>query len=203
MCLENIDVLKEGYAPVLRRISKALLTSYNELGVAGFESSEQFGLAARLFGTRAVSTLIALLRQMGGGFDELNEKVVNSAGVMKDTVDVQLEGLKPFYRLQAAIDLLKVSIAESGVLDAFAEFADDLADLFNRLSDADNGTKRLAFNLVLLFATAGPLIFVAGLLITQVANIGRAFLAVGSLVSFILTPLGLVTTCLLYTSPSP
>lgn len=187
---EDIDVLTEGYAPVLMRIRDALLKSVNELGVRGFESSQEFGLASRIFGTRAVSTMIALLRQMGDGFDELNVKVRNSEGVMRDTAAAQLEGIEGFYRLQAAIANAKIAISESGVLDLFEDIANKAANMLNKFAAASDATKRLVFNIAAIATVAGPSLIGVGLIISLVAKFGQLALFMGSVVSFLLTPLG-------------
>ena len=176
---------------MLSTLSKKLLSADGTL------SQENFGLASRIFGTRSVSTLLALLRQLGDGYDELSTKVNNANGVMRDTADAQLEGIKPFYRLQAAWAKIQIAISESGIMDALADLADTMADFFNKVSSAEEKTKRLGFNILLLTAVSGPAVFIMGLLVTQVANIARGLLMLSAVISFFLTPIGLATGAVL------
>ena len=194
---DDLDVIKHGFTPVLSKISGELLTRLNKYDQKSLPSSAEFGLAGDIFGARAVSTVLALLGQFGDEYEELNRKIRESGGIMEETKEKMLDGLEPFYRLQAAIQNVKIAIAESGVLDAFANFADLLADKANGIASASDATKRLIFNLTLLGTVGGPAIIAVGLVLTTVARFGQMILAVGSLISFLTTPLGLAVAAIL------
>lgn len=189
---DDLDVKTRGFIPVIRTLSRVLL---NESGK--IKSAEMFALASRIFGARAVSTALALMGQLQSGYDDLSGAIRNSAGAMRDTAAIQLEGLEPFYRLQAAVELLKISIAESGVLDTFAGLAEKISQYFQNMAGASEETRRLAFGILTVVTVAGPAIFILGLLITAIARIGQMFIFFGSVVSFLLTPLGLLTVGIL------
>ena len=188
---EDLDVQTRGFIPVMKTLRDILLDSEGKL------KEETKGFAGRLFGTRAMSTALALLGQLGDGYDDLNEKVRNSAGVTEQTADEMIEGLEPFYRLQAAWTNLQVQIAESGVLDTIADLADKIAEFLIKMADASGETKRLSFGLVILSSVAGPAIFLLGGLISALANIGKMFLFVGSSISFFLSPIGILAAAML------
>ena len=189
---DDLDVKTRGFIPVLRTLSRVFL---NESGK--IKSAEMFALASRIFGARAVSTALALMGQLETGYDDLSTSIRNSAGAMRDTAALQLEGLEPFYRLQAAFELLKISISESGVLDTFAKLAEKLAGYFQNMAGASEETRRLAFGILTLITVIGPVIFILGLLISAIARIGSMLLFLGSVVSFLMTPLGLLTVAIL------
>ena len=189
---DDLDVKTRGFIPVLRTLSRVFL---NESGK--IKSAEMFALASRIFGARAVSTALALMGQLQTGYDDLSTSIRNSAGAMRDTAALQLEGLEPFYRLQAAVELLKISISESGVLDTFANLAEKIAAYFQNMAGASEETRRLAFGILSLVTVAGPAIFVLGLLITSVARVGQMFLFFGTVISFLTTPLGVLTVAIL------
>ena len=189
---EQLDLTSHGYIKTLGTIAKSLLDVKGK-----FKNQEAAGLAARLFGARALPTHIALLGQLGGEYDTLSGKIENSGGVTERVASEMIEGLEPFYRLQAAIELIKIKISESGVLDTFANLADRAADLFGSLADTSDETKRLVFGILTLVTVGGPAIFVFGLLLTTVARVGQMFFFLASIISFVLTPLGLLTVALL------
>ena len=188
---DQLNVHARGFLPVMKDLADRLLDYQGNI-----KSSEDFALASRLFGTRAVSTALALLGQLRTNYDDLSDSVRNSAGAMRDTAAAQLEGLEPFYRLQAAFELLKVSISEAGILDAFARLAEKMADFFNKVAATDAGTRRLIFNILALATVSGPAVFAIGLLLTSIGRIGQMFIFAGSVMSFLLTPLGIVTLAL-------
>ena len=189
---EQLDLTSHGYIKTLGTIAKSLLDVKGK-----FKNQEAAGLAARLFGARALPTHIALLGQLGGEYDTLSGKIENSGGVTERVASEMIKGLEPFYRLQAAIELIKIKISESGVLDTFANLADRAADLFGSLADTSDETKRLVFGILTLVTVGGPAIFVFGLLLTTVARVGQMFFFLASIISFVLTPLGLLTVALL------
>ena len=168
---------------MLKSLSKALI----DADTGEVKSGEHFALASRIFGARAVSTALALMGQLRSGYDDLSETVRESGGEMRRTAALQLEGLEPFYRLQAAIELAKISISESGVLDVFSNLSGKVADLFNKLSAASGETRRLVFGILSLATVGGPAIFIFGLLLSMLGRIGQGLLFLGSVVSFILT----------------
>ena len=189
---DQLNVHARGFLPVMKDLADRLLDYQGNI-----KSSEDFALASRLFGTRAVSTALALLGQLRTNYDDLSDSVRNSAGAMRDTAAAQLEGLEPFYRLQAAFELLKVSISEAGILDAFARLAEKMADFFNKVAATDAGTRRLIFNILALTTIAGPAVLAVGLLITSIGRIAQMFLFAGSVLGFLLTPLGIFTAALI------
>ena len=189
---DELNVQTKGFIPVMRTLSKTMLDASGKI-----KNSEMFGLASRLFGARAVSTALALMGQLEGGYDDLSTAVRNSAGATRDAAQQQLEGLEPFYRLQAAVERLKISVSESGVLDTFANLADKIAQYFTRMAGASEETRRLSFGILTLLTVGGPAIFMFGLLITSVARVGQAMLFLGSVFSFLITPIGLLTVAIL------
>ena len=189
---DQLDVSAHGYIKTLGVIAKSLLDVKGE-----FKSQDAKGLAGRLFGTRALSTHIALIGQLGDEYDDLSGKVENSAGSTKRTADAMIKGLEPFYRLQAAVELAKISISESGVLDTFASLAEKVSGFFNKLSDASEETRRLIFGIITLVTVGGPAIFMFGLLLQSIARVGQMFFFLSSLIQFIFTPLGLLTAAIL------
>ena len=189
---DQLNVQTRGFIPVMRTLAKTMLDANGKI-----KNAEMFGLASRLFGARAVSTSLALMGQLEHGYDELSGAVRNSAGATSAAAQQQLEGLEPFYRLQAAVERLKISVSESGVLDTFANLADKIAQYFTRMAGASEETRRLAFGILTLVTVGGPTIFVLGLLVTSVARVGQAMLFLGSVVSFLLSPIGLLTAAIL------
>ena len=189
---DQLNVQTRGFIPVMRTLSKTMIDANGKI-----KNAEMFGLASRLFGARAVSTALALMGQLEHGYDDLSGAVRNSAGATRAAAQKQLEGLEPFYRLQAAVERLKISVSESGVLDTFANLADKIAQYFTRMAGASEETRRLAFGILSLVTVGGPAIFVLGLLITSVARVGQAMLFLGSVFSFLLSPIGLLTAAIL------
>ena len=192
MTWEQLSILERGLIPVVSDIADRLLD--DEGMWKGMKEQE---LGQRLFGTRAVSSVIAGLRGLGSGYDELADKVDNAAGKTAETAAAQIKGLEPIYRFQAAWTRLKITIGESGVFDTFTSILERLTELFNKLADATDETKRLAFGILAVVTVGGPFLILLGFIITMVGRIGQAFFWLGSVVGFLLTPLGLLTAAIL------
>ncbi|WP_027037876.1 phage tail tape measure protein [Mesorhizobium ciceri] len=146
-----------------------------------------------IFGTDAMRTAIALMKQGGKGIDEMLAKLKNT-----DSAEIAATRVKGLWgeidQLKSALENLSIAIGKSGFLDFATNIVIQLTDWTQALATLSPGMLELGTIIAGVVATIGPLLFGLGLLtrgfglvLTGVATLSAAFRGLSAALLFIST----------------
>jgi len=161
--------------------------------------AEFTGKLMTIFGQRAGPGMAAMVSQGADAYDELREKIEDSAGIMQEIAEKQMEGMAgATARLRSATEALLISLGEklTPIISTLASGMQNLAAFFQNLPPEIQMTSAVVLSLV---AVLGPLLLILGSMISfigsAVSGIGSLILAIKTLTissSVLLGPIGLV-----------
>ncbi len=128
-----------------------------------------------IFGQRAGPAMQALLAQGSGALQEFTGELEESGGTAERIAERQMEGLNgALARMRSAMEGAAIAIGQSGLLDMFANLAERVAGLFQRLAEANPALLRLGLIIAGAAAAMGPLLWIAGSMVTQIGVLSSA-----------------------------
>lgn len=117
----------------------------------------------QLFGKRGGPAMIALAASGAEELRALSSKMEDAGGAADRMSRIMLQGAAgASAKVRSAFEGLLISIADSGLLDAFTAMANNLAKVFQRMGMLSPETLRLLTVLGTLLASLGPLLFAFG-----------------------------------------
>ncbi|RWL87728.1 MAG: phage tail tape measure protein [Mesorhizobium sp.] len=148
-----------------------------------------------IFGTDAMRTAIALMKQGGKGIDDMMAKLL--ATVAADIAATRVKGLTgELNQFNSAVENLSIAIGKSGLLDFVTRLVERATEFTQSLSNLDPAVLRLGTEIGAVVAAIGPALIALGLL---GRGIGFVFGGIGQLIGAVillrnafltLTPLG-------------
>lgn len=115
-----------------------------------------------IFGQRAGPAMAALVGQGSAGLADVAKRLDQAKDASQQAA-IQLGGaVGSTARLKSAFEGLLISIAESGLLERFAELADRVAEWFRGVSDANPETLAFGVSIALAAAAIGPILLLLG-----------------------------------------
>lgn len=148
-----------------------------------------------IFGTDAMRTAIALMKQGGKGIDDMMAKLL--ATVAADIAATRVKGLTgELNQFNSAVENLSIAIGKSGLLDFVTRLVERATEFTQSLTNLDPAVLRLGTEIAAVAAAIGPALIALGLL---GRGIGFVFGGIGQLIGAVivlrnafltLTPLG-------------
>lgn len=125
------------------------------------------GLFMQLFGQRAGPAMAALVGQGADALANLDQELINSGGTAERVSQVQMKGFNgAMKRMKSAFEALQIAVAESGLIDWISSFVTGLANLLTKLSELSPTALKIATVFALIAAAVGPLLVVAGSIVS-------------------------------------
>jgi hypothetical protein len=128
---------------------------------------------------------------------ELTKVLENSNGAAKQMADTMLKGAPgAVVRFQSAWEGLAISIAKSGILDAFASLLETLTGLFSWLSKVNPTFLKVASIALIVLAAVGPLLVMFGFMVQGIAALGTAWIFLSSVMTGFASVGGIATVAM-------
>lgn len=151
-------------------------------GMDGMTSAQKGAALATIFGTEAVSGMMALVSAGPEKIDKLTQSLIKSDGASKKAADSMLEGWAgAIVKMQSSID-----VAARAFTDALAPAISVIADVIKKLADGFNGLSPTIKTVIATVATAVSVftVFMA-VLGVFISSIGATITAFGALVGWL------------------
>lgn len=183
--LESVGSSQANVDPLKNSI-RDIVAEFEGLIVSGKLTEAQL---AGTFDQRAVRALLNLVGQGAIAFDDLNEKIENSAGLTKEIAETKLDTvIGQFTLLKSEISIL--------VTEIFNVFKDDLKEMIINIKGMVKATsewvrenKELVKFLVITTAIVGGLSIAFGALLLVLGSLAAAIAAIIILFSFVSPPI--------------
>ena len=139
---------------------------------------EKLAAVVKLFGTRAMPTMLAIIQQGGTEFDKLAEAIDSAAetgSYAAEMAETQMDNLHGAWtRFTSALGTTKIMLSDlvSGELKQFVERLTEIVKWFNSLDDAQ---KEQVIKWGLIAAAIGPVLMLFGNLLKSVGLIVEGF----------------------------
>lgn len=167
---------------------KSLNTIIGEMktGMQGLTEAEQQQALATIFGTNAVSGMMALVNAAPGELENMTKGLQNCDGAAQEMADTMMDNTAgSIEEMNGAIETAAIKIGDvlTPYITKGANAVASLVDKFNQLSP---GTQDMIVKAALLAAAAGPVLAIGGKLVSGFGTL----LNVGSQVSGMIGGLG-------------
>lgn len=165
--------------------------------LSGLSERSRTEALTKMFGTDAMRTAIGLMQQGKKGFEELQATI--NKGDAQSKLAIQMQGYEASVkRLSAAFEALKVSIGETGLLNAFTSFTTSLGGMVNGIAQANPALLKIGVGLWAAAAAVGPLTLAVLTIVKLalplfIARLGFVGMALAALVN----PIGVLAALLL------
>lgn len=161
-----------------KSLNEVMLMLRDNLG--GLDEAEKAAAASTLFGTEAMSGMLAIINASDTDFNNLSSAINNCDGTTAKMAATMQDNLKgSITKIKSALEGAAISIGERLIpmIGNLADKVQDVVDWFNGLDDA---TKDNIVRQGLFVASAGPVLIILGKL---TSGIGKAVLTAGKLAS--------------------
>lgn len=165
-----------------------------DLGNAGMTTQQAFNI----FGREAASAALVLTEQGGPALTAFTDKLINSDGEAKKTAATMQQGFN------GAMEQLKGSVETAGIalgnvlapaITSFVNIAKGAADSLTTFAtwfkDLPTPIQNISIGIVALVAAIGPLVLIAGTLITAWATVAPMLAGIGTAAATLASALGL------------
>lgn len=139
--------------------------------LSSLNDEEKNQVLNKIFDTAAIRGATALIREAGGGFDELKGKILDSSGAAQQMADVRMD------TLSGQLQLLKSATEEAGIAfgkslvplvkDA-VKYVQKAVDWVNKLTDAQ---KKTILKVAAVTAAVGPALMIGGKVVSTVGSV--------------------------------
>ena len=139
---------------------------------------EKLAAVVKLFGTRAMPTMLAIIQQGGTEFDKLAEAIDSAAetgSYAAEMAETQMDNLQGAWtRFTSALGTTKIMLSDlvSNELRQFVERLTEIVKWFNSLDDAQ---KEQVIKWGLIAAAVGPVLMLFGNLLRSIGLISEGF----------------------------
>ncbi len=161
-----------------KSLNEVMLMLRNNLG--GLDEAEKAAAASTLFGTEAMSGMLAIVNASDTDFNNLSSAINNCDGTTAKMAATMQDNLKgSITKIKSALEGAAISIGER-LIPMIGSLADKVQDVVDWFNDLDDTTKDNIVRQGLFVAAAGPVLIVLGKL---TSGIGKGVLTVGKLTS--------------------
>lgn len=152
---------------------KPLNQLLNEMrnGFNGLTEAEKAEYAAGIAGKEGMSGLLAIVNASQTDFDNLTEAINNSNGAAQNVADTMMDNLGgQLTILKSTLEGIAISFGNI-LLPAVKKVVSSLQSFLTWLNGLTDGQKQLVVTIATVVAAIGPVLLIAGKLITAVTNI--------------------------------
>jgi len=178
----------EGKMRPLREIIAQL-----EEGMKGYTEQQKTAALSTLFGTAAVSGWMALLQRGSEDLANFTTELENSSGTSEEMAKIMMDNLSgAFKELKSALEGAAIAFGE--VLEPIVrKVSERITELVRWFTGLDEQTKKTIVTIAAIAAAIGPVIFIAGKLITTIGSLIKIASLLGKGLIFLATnPIGWV-----------
>lgn len=181
---------QEGNAKTLTETMDTLRDAF-----AGLTEAEKTEVAAKIFGTEAMSGMLAIINTSEEDYNKLTNAINNCDGATAKMAETMQDNLKgKITQLKSALEGAGIAIGEK-LIPALTDIVKGITNTVSSFNKLDEGTQKSIVKFGLIAAAAGPVISVIGKLVTGIGALVNVFSAASGAVvamSSVLTPLGVV-----------
>jgi len=142
---------------------------------SGLTKAEKGHYAAQIFGTNAMSGMLAIINSSQKDYDKLKSQIMNCDGAAEKMADTMNDNLKgQLTILKSQLQELAISFGDI-LMPIIRKFVSYIQNAINWLNNLDNGSKRIITTTALLVASIGPVLIILGKLMTLVASAIKTF----------------------------
>lgn len=171
--LKNGEITVKGYAFGMQALNIAL---------NGTTEAQQAELAAMLAGKEGMSGLLAIVNSTEEDFNKLTEAIYNSNGTAeKMALIMQDNAAGAFERLKSAVNVLFTELS-TNLIPIFTSIVEKITEAVNWFGSLDEGTQKLILTIAGVAAVVGPILVVAGNIITAIGKISSG---ISGLIGFV------------------
>ena len=174
-----------GNAKSLKDVMDNLRTSFGQMSEA-----EKTQAAATIFGTEAMSGMLAIINASEEDYNKLTDSIYNcdgSAKQMADTMQNNLQG--KVTQFKSALEGAGIAIGEI-LIPALTKIVVKATDILSSFNNLDEGTQKVILTFGLIAAAIGPFLTIAGKLTMGVGGIVKGFSLLSSGVSTAISAMG-------------
>lgn len=169
----NTDGSVRDFQSVLQDLKSAL---------DGLSEGDRLTYMSRIFDTRTISAANALIQNSGQRFDELSEKIENSAGAAKEMADTQLNTLEgKITILKSALEGLSISFGEL-LVPLLTQFVEKITAVVDKLNSLDESTKETILRVAAFAAAFGPVMLILGNILGVIAKLSTMFSTISQVI---------------------
>lgn len=160
---------------------KSLSTIFGDLGTSLGKLTQQEKLQAigEIFNVRDIAAAESLLAAVGEDWDEIGESILKSKDAAEEMAGIQLENLNGQVRLlKSGLQVLAIRFGNLMLpyLKRAVGFVQNLTEWLSRLDDKQKTT---VMRLALIAAAIGPVLLIAGRLISVIGMLSQGFSVLG------------------------
>ena len=161
--------------------------------------TDRLSLASESFGTKGATFMLDAIERGALDLSDFGSAAEDAAGSVTTTFEATLD---PIDKATVAFNNLKLVGADLGtsIQETLAPILDKLVELLQRLSDWFNGlsptTQEWIVKIALLAAALGPVVLVAGQMISAFSKISGLISALGPIFTLLTGPVGLVVAAI-------
>ena len=191
-----------GNAKSLKDVMGNLRTAFGQMTEA-----EKTQVAATIFGTEAMSGMLAIINASEEDYNKLTNSIYNCDGAAKGMADTMQNNLQgKITQFKSALEGAGIAIGEI-LIPALTKIVVKATDILSSFNNLDEGTQKVILTFGLIAAAIGPFLTIAGKLTMGVGGIVKGFSLLssgvstatsamggfGSAVSLLTGPIGIIT----------
>ena len=152
---------------------------------SGLTAAQKTELAATLAGQEGMSGLLAIVNASEEDYKQLTDAVNDCSGATQDMADKMLDNLAGDVEgLNGALESLALNFSD-WITPILRQAVEWITGLIDWLNDLDEGTRNMIFTIAAVVAAVGPALLIIAKVITAVKTVGSAL-------SMLTNPVGLV-----------
>lgn len=174
-----------GNAKSLKDVMGNLRTAFGQMTEA-----EKTQVAATIFGTEAMSGMLAIINASEEDYNKLTDSIYNCDGAaqtMAETMQNNLQG--KITQFKSALEGAGIAIGEI-LIPALTKIVVKATDILSSFNNLDEGTQKMILKFGLIAAAIGPFLTIAGKLTMGVGGIVKGFSLLSSGVSTAISAMG-------------
>lgn len=144
--------------------------------------AEKTQAAATIFGTEAMSGMLAIINASEGDFNKLTDSIDNADGTAKKMAETMQDNLKgKITQLKSALEGAGIAIGEK-LIPALTNGVNKVTDIVSAFNKLPSSTQKTITTIGLVVAAIGPLLAIGGKLVTGIGSVIKVVSTVTSLV---------------------
>lgn len=164
-----------------------------EKGLKGMSDAQKSATLATIFGTEAVSGMLALIDAGTGEFNDFTKALRNSSGASKEAAKIMMDNAAgAVEEFKGALESAAITVSEN-VLPALTDLIKDGTDLVNKFGELDKSTQKQILKWVGFAAALGPASLAIGTLTKGIGGVIKVGSSLAELLGKASTGTGLLS----------